>query len=91
MDTYEQTLKELMNLKVSDLGAHLPTQTIVFDSLSDVMTMTEDQAMLVLRSARRYLLHDLLHQEVSEGMLDDSGDDLTAATDNWAAIHGAYF
>lgn len=63
----------------------------MFHTRDQIENLTHPQAMEVMRAARRMLLMTLLTQEHHEHMLDDCGDDLSAATDNWEALHGLYF
>lgn len=62
-----------------------------FTTRDQIMAMTDDEAMRVMRAARRMLMTQLLYQEYHEHMLDDCGDYLAAATENWANLHAAYF
>lgn len=65
--------------------------TLVFNSREEVEALTFDQAMNVLASARECLIEQLISQRTHAHLLDDCGDYLTAATDNWAKLYGAYF
>jgi len=49
--------------------------------------MTPEQAALVRIAVRRNLLMTLLSQEYHWHEVDDCGDYLTAATDNWSALY----
>jgi hypothetical protein len=60
-------------------------------SIEDIHNLTEDQAMSVLRSARRELVSQLLYQEYHEHLFDDCGDYLDAASDNWHRLWSACF
>ncbi len=63
----------------------------MFHTRDQIDNLTYEKALEVIRAARRMLLMTLLTQEHHEHMLDDCGDDLAAATDNWATLHRAYF
>jgi hypothetical protein len=52
---------------------------------------SEEEAMMFLRTTRRGLAIQLLHQEAHEHMFDDCGDDLVHATELWAIVYHAYF
>lgn len=64
---------------------------IMFRTQEDIANLTDDQALWCLRWARRTLLSHLLHQELHEHMLDDCGDYLQGATENWYKLWKAYF
>lgn len=64
---------------------------VMFRTQEDIANLTYDQAMWCMRWARRTLLSHLLHQELHEHMLDDCGDYLSAATDNWEHLFNYYF
>jgi hypothetical protein len=66
-------------------------QPPTFHTKEEIENLTDDQAMEVMRYVRRMLLDQLLFQEYHEHMLDDCGDYLTAASDNWTWLHDAYF
>jgi len=62
-----------------------PTQ---FTTRDEIDSMTPEQAEMVRIHTRRMLVMQLLYQEFHQHELDDCGDYLTAATDNWAALFG---
>jgi hypothetical protein len=57
-------------------------------TVEDIRNLTEEQAQAVRIATRRMLVFQLLHQERHWHELDDCGDYLTAATENWAALYG---
>lgn len=67
-----------------ELGELFPAPTAL--TKEDVANLTEAQAEMVRIHTRRALLHQLLFQEFHMHEMDDCGDYLTAATDNWAAL-----
>lgn len=52
---------------------------------------SEEAALEFLKTARRGLAVQLLHQEGHEHMLDDCGDDLNHATELWQACWDSWF
>lgn len=52
----------------------------------DIANLTQDQASRIRIAVRRQLLFQLLYQEYHWHEMDDCGDYLTAATDNWASL-----
>ena len=66
-------------------------ELIKFEDWESVDSLDFREACEVVRAARRMLLIHLIGQETHEHMLDDCGDYLTAATDNWNYLHGIYF
>jgi hypothetical protein len=57
----------------------------------EVANLTQDQAARIRIATRRMLMFQLLYQEYHWHEMDDCGDYLTAATDNWANLYGALF
>lgn len=64
---------------------------VSFTSVEQLESLTEEQAMDIMRLARRRLLNLLIGQEYHEHMTDDCGDDLQAATENWWYLWKSYF
>jgi hypothetical protein len=64
---------------------------IQFQTREEIENLTHEQALEVLRAARRLLTLSLLGQEYHEHMLDDCGDYLTAAVDNFNHLYHAYW
>jgi hypothetical protein len=58
---------------------------------SDIANLTPEQAQHVYRATRRALLFQLLYQEYHEHVLDDCGDYLVAALDNFHRLHMELF
>ena len=56
-------------------------------SPDDIANLTPEQAQLIYRATRRALLFQLLAQETHEHVLDDCGDYLVAALDNFHKLH----
>jgi hypothetical protein len=86
----EPTRGELVNRTRNELVGLMP-DPIPFHSKEEVEGLTIDRAMEVLAAARRKLVDELLSQESHPHMLDDCGDYLAAATDNWTRLFNAYF
>jgi hypothetical protein len=63
-------------------------QPVRFTTRAEIDSLTQEQAELVRIATRRMLVMQLLHQELHMHELDDCGDYLTAATENWAALFG---
>jgi len=80
-----------LNKLMQELGALLPTNTIHFHDEDAVIAMDEMDALKVRIAVRRMLMFHLLQQEVHLHELDDCGDYLTAATDNWATLYTNLF
>ena len=62
---------------------------IPFKDEEEIKGMSENRAHQVLRDVRRMLLLQLLSQEHHEHEVDDCGDYLIAATDNWSDLFTA--
>lgn len=77
-------LKELENRLTGSFG-------VTADGTHSNHVDSEEEAIEFLRTARRGLAIQLLHQEDHEHMLDDCGDDLNHATDLWLAVWQSYF
>ena len=75
---------QLLRIKgiIEELEEIFPSPT-PFKDEAEIANMTEARAYDVLRATRRLLLHQLLLQEIHEHMVDDCGDYLIAATENW--------
>ena len=65
--------------------------SLVFHSKGEVEALTDEQAMAVLDVVRETLIDTLEAQRNHPHLLDDCGDYLFAATDNWTHLFGRYF
>jgi len=66
------------------LGELLPAPITL--TMEEIENLTDEQAYDVYRAARRTCLMQLLHQETHEHDMDDCGDYLAAASENWARL-----
>src|SRR5215471_10238554 len=71
------------------LELNLPRPPVIEPNAID--DLTPDQGLEVLRAVRRTLLMQLLHQELHEHMMDDCGDYLMGATENWVKLYDTMF
>ena len=76
---------------IEGMLAEVLPSPIVFSSRKEIEELTWEQAMEVIRAARRMLLTQLLYQEYHEHMGDDCGDYLQAACENWHYLWTTYF
>jgi hypothetical protein len=58
-----------------------------YNTRAEIDAMTSDDAAIIRIAVRRMLAMHLLHQELHMHEMDDCGDYLTAATDNWATLY----
>lgn len=78
-------LGSMIDRVTGSLDDKLPAPPVILKA--DIDNITPEQGLEVLRAVRRCLMMQLLHQETHEHMLDDCGDYLTAATENWARLY----
>lgn len=64
---------------------------IQLDSREEVEALTDAQAVAVLDAAREKLIEQLTAQRTHPHLLDDCGDYLAAATDNWSRLFHNYW
>jgi hypothetical protein len=84
-DLTEDQLKRVDEL-ISELEDIFPEPVQL--AVEDIRDLTEEQAQMVRLATRRMLVLQLLHQERHWHEMDDCGDYLVAATENWAALYG---
>ena len=70
----------------NQLGSLLDKPPLVFSDQDEVKDLNYIQAVEIVRYARRVLVLQLLSQETHEHWLDDCGDYLIAATENWYTL-----
>jgi len=57
-----------------------------YNTRAEIDSMTNDDAAMIRIATRRLCVTMLLHQELHMHEMDDCGDYLTAATENWATL-----
>jgi hypothetical protein len=62
-----------------------------YNTRAEIDAITSDDAAIIRIAVRRMCVMQLLHQELHMHEMDDCGDDLVAATENWAALYGRLF